>query len=322
MSLAADADAALFPALPGTEPEGPPFDPRFTGGTAFVDGEYVPILEARIPLIDRGFLRSDATYDVFHVWRGYAFRLEDHLDRFERNMGKLHFKIPYDKQEIGEICLECVRRSGLTESFVLMTATRGFGPAGTRDPRLCTNRFYAYAVPFVWIADEAARGRGFNLHVSGIERIRPQSVDPTVKNFHWMDLTLGQLEAYDAGCDTEVLVDSEGHITEGPGFNVFVVKGGRISTPEGGVFDGMTRRTVIEMAADLQNPVTERLVAITELSEADEVFLSSTAGGIIPVTRIDGKPLGDGKPGRLTRRMHDLYWGQKAKGWLGTKVYG
>jgi len=322
MSLAADADAALFPALPGTELAGPAVDPRFAGGTAFVDGAYVPILEARIPLIDRGFLRSDATYDVFHVWRGYAFRLQDHLDRFERNMKALHFQIPYGKDEIGEICLECVRKSGLTEAFVLMTTTRGFGPAGTRDPRLCTNRFYAYAVPFVWIADEAAKRRGFNLHVSRIERIRPQSVDPTVKNFHWIDLTLGQYEAFEAGCDTEVLVDSEGHITEGPGFNIFVVKGGRIATPASGVFDGMTRRTVIELAAALQNPVDERFVSIGELADADEVFFTSTAGGIIPVTKIDGRPVGDGTPGRLTRRIHDLYWGQKAKGWLGTKVYG
>lgn len=293
----------------------------YADGCAWIEGQFVPIAEARIPIMDRGFTRSDATYDVFHVWQGLAFRLEDHLDRFERNMAALRLKLPVSRAELREILLTCVRRSGLRDAFVLMTCTRGL-PSKTapRDPRLCDNRLYAYAIPFVWIANEAQRREGMHLHISPIERIRPEAVDPRVKNFHWIDLTRGLLEAFDAGCDIDVLVDGAGHVTEGPGFNLFVVKGGRIATPEAGVFDGMTRRTVMELAAELQQPVTERLVAIEEVQGADEVFITSTAGGIMPITRIDGAAVGDGRPGPVSRRIHDEYWSRKADGWLGTPI--
>ena len=298
-----------------------PTDPAFADGAAFIDGAYVPIGEARIPILDRGFTRSDATYDVFHVWRGLAFRLDDHLERFERNMAAMRFQLPHSRAEMGEILLECVRRAGLQDAFVQMTCTRGVSPRGSRDPRACENRFYAFAIPFVWIGNEQQRAEGMHLHISRVQRIAPEAVDPTVKNFHWLDLTRGLFEAFDADADIEVLVDAEGNVTEGPGFNLFAVRGGRLSTPASGVFDGMTRRTVIEMCADLQLPLSERLVPAQEIRGADEVFITSTAGGIIPITRIGGAAVGDGRPGPVTRRIHDLYWSRKADGWLGTPVH-
>lgn len=292
----------------------------FAEGAAYVDGAYVPLAEARIPLIDRGFTRSDATYDVFHVWGGRAFRLEDHLDRFERNMAAMRFNPPLDRAAMRETLIECVRLSGLRDAFVQMTLTRGLPVRGSRDPRLCENRYYAFAMPFVWIANEAQRAAGMHLHVSRVERISPRAVDPRVKNFHWMDLTLGLLEAFDAGADIDVLLDGAGNLTEGPGFNVFVVKDGRLATPAEGMFDGMTRRTVLELARELGIPVEERLVPADEARAADEVFITSTAGGIMPITLIDGAPVGGGQPGPMTRRVHDTYWSRKAEGWLGTPI--
>jgi branched-chain amino acid aminotransferase len=109
-------------------------------------------------------------------------------------------------------------------------------------------------------------------------------------------------------------------VTEGPGFNIFVVKNGRVATPASGVFDGMTRRTTLEICPELQIKCEERLVDIAEVRNSDEVFITSTAGGIMPITKIDGQVVGNGKMGPATQRIHDEYWGRKAKGWLGTKV--
>ncbi len=107
----------------------------YAGGAAFVDGRFVPVAEARVPILDWGFLRSDATYDVAHVWRGSFFRLEDHLDRFERGMARLRMSPPYDRSEIREILIGCVRRSGLREAYAEIICTRGVPPPGSRDPR-------------------------------------------------------------------------------------------------------------------------------------------------------------------------------------------
>ena len=295
-------------------------DPRFAEGTAFIDGEYVPVREARIPILDYGFLRSDATYDVAHVWKGYVFRLADHLDRFERNVAALRMRLPLSRDAVRGVLMECVRRSGLRDAFVHMTCTRGLPARGSRDPRKCENRFYAFAIPFVWIASEEQRARGLHLHISSIQRIPRASVDPTVKNFHWIDLTRGLFEAYDRGAEVEVLVDGEGNVTEGPGFNLFVAAGGRLATPAAGVLDGMTRRTVFDLCRDINLGVDAENIPVERVRRGDEVFITSTAGGIMPVTKIDGVPLGDGKPGPLTKQLHDLYWSRKAAGWLGTAI--
>lgn len=292
----------------------------FRDGAAFIDDAFVPIGEARIPILDRGFTRSDATYDVTHVWKGYIFRFDDHLERFERNMAALRMSLPYGRERMREILVDCVRLSGLRDAFLQMTCTRGLTPGGSRDPRMAVNRFYAFAVPFVWIADLEKQRTGLNLHISSIERISPRSVDPRTKNFHWIDLTMGLFEAYDAGCDVEVLVDGQGNVTEGPGFNIFVARDGRLMTPDEGVFDGMTRRTVIELARETNVKIEVAEVPIEAVRGADEIFLTSTAGGIMPVTRIDGVPVGDGAPGPLTSRLRDLYWSKKEAGWLGTPV--
>lgn len=277
-------------------------------GIAFVDGAYVPLAEARIPLIDRGFVRSDATYDVTHVWNGRFFRLDDYLERFHASMRGLRMSLPYSKAEIAAILTECVRRSGLRDAYVQMTCTRGVPPRGSRDPRLCENRFYAFAQPFVWIANEEQRRDGLKMVVSSVQRIPPEAVDPRIKNFHWLDLTMGIFEAYDRDATVAVLTDGAGNLTEGAGFNIFVVRDGVLATPDRGMFEGMTRRTVIEMAKQMGVACEVRPVSVDELRNADEVFITSTAGGIMPVTVVDGRIYGNGKPGALTGRIHDLYW--------------
>ena len=280
----------------------------YADGAAFVDGRFVPVAEARVPILDWGFLRSDATYDVAHVWRGSFFRLEDHLDRFARGMARLHMRPPYDRTEIREILIECVRLSGLHDAYAEVICTRGVPPPGSRDPRDCENNFFAFVVPFVWIADPEKQERGLHAVISRVQRIQPGAVDPTVKNYHWLDLEVGLYDAYDRGGETVILVDGEDNVVEGPGFNVFTVKGARMATPGRGILEGITRKTVIELAAEDGIPLEAREVPANEVRTADEVFITSTAGGVIPVTTVDGRAVGAGKPGPITLRLRGAYW--------------
>ena len=196
--------------------------------------------------------------------------------------------------------------AGLRDAFVEMLVTRGI--PRNRDPRTAENRFAVFAVPFVWILPPERRDAGLHLVITSIERIRAQSVDPTVKNYHWLDLVRGLYEAYDRGGETAVLVDAEGHVLEGPGFNVYAVSGGGAVTPGEGVLEGVTRGTAAELLARRDVPVAMRPLHGDELRSADEVFVTSTAGGVMPISIIDGAPVGGGAVGPVTARLIEDYW--------------
>ena len=255
-----------------------------------------------------GLFALDATYDVAHVWQGSFFRLEDHLDRFFRGMERLHMSLPLDRHQIRDILFRCVRLTRLRDAYVEMICTRGLPAPGSRDPRQCSNRFYAFAIPFIWIADPEKQRQGLHLIISQAQRIPPEAVDPMVKNYHWMDMVAGLYEAYHRGGETAVLVDGQGNIVEGPGFNIFVVKNGQVATPARGILEGITRKTVMEVAQGLNIALEARAVAATEARQADEVFITSTAGGVMPVTQVDGHLLDGGRPGPLTQQFRQQYW--------------
>ena len=277
----------------------------YTKGAAYIDGQLVPIAEAKISLLDWGFLHSDATYDVVHVWDGKFFRLNDHLQRFYSGMDKLRMSIPYSPEQVQEIISDCVKATGLRESYVEIITTRGTPQPGSRDPRLCTNKFFAFAIPFVWITQP---DQGLHLVISETQRIPAASVDPVVKNYHWLDLVKGQFEAYDKGGETAALVDAEGNIMEGPGFNIFAIKGGVITTPANGVLQGVTRKTAIQLAYESGYEMIEGTLTASLLGSADEVFATSTAGGIMPISKIDGKDVGNGGIGPITKTLQNAYW--------------
>jgi branched-chain amino acid aminotransferase len=285
-------------------------DKRFEQGCAWVDGGYVPLSEARVPIIDMGFLRSDVTYDVVSVWKGQFFRLDDHFARFEASWTSLHMNPRMSTGEMREILFQCVRHTGIRDAYVAMILTRGIAQPGVRDPRVIENRYYAYAVPYVWLVKpEAQETTGIHLVIANTSfRIPPSSVDPTVKNFHWGDMVRGVFEAYERGGESVLLTDAQGTLTEGPGFNLFIWHQGKLQTPANGVLHGITRRTVMELAAEqgLETQATD--IHRDQLSDAEEVFITSTAGGVMPVTKLDGKPVGAGKPGKRTLALRQRYW--------------
>lgn len=278
------------------------------GGAAWIGGEYCPVEEAEISVLDLGVTRSDATYDVVHVWRGRFYRLDDHLDRFAASCARLRLDPGYDRAGIEAILHGCVGRTGLRAAYVSMTCTRGRLAAGSRDLRTARCTFYCYAVPFVWIATPGQQSTGVSLWISEVTRIPPRSVDPLVKNYHWLDMEVAQLEAYDHGAQLVVLRDESGAITEGPGFNVFAHVDGRWLTPASGTLAGITRRSLIELAAEAGDTVQEGRLSAGDLRRAAEVAITSTAGGIMPVTLLDGQPVGTGTPGPRTTSLRERYW--------------
>jgi len=280
----------------------------FSNGAAYVNEQFVPIAEAKISILDWGFLHSDATYDVAHVWKGKFFRLDDHIDRFVSGIDKLHMSIRHKRGDLRSILIDCVKKSGLQDAYVEMICTRGIPKPGSRDPRECTNRFFAFAIPFVWIANPEKQKKGLHLIVSRLQRIPPESVDPAVKNYHWLDMVMGLFEAYDRGGETAVVVDVQGNLIEGPGFNIFAVKDRTITTPARGVLEGITRRTAIEIATDHGYEVIQHNLAADDARTADEVFATSTAGGIMPITKIDGRTISSGMPGSVTQELQERYW--------------
>lgn len=290
-----------------------------TDGVAYVDGAFVSVDEARLPLLDWGFLHSDATYDVAHVWQGAFFRLDDHLDRFEASVASLRLTLPLSRREMADVLHECVRRSGLRDAYVEMICTRGLPTPGSRDPRTCRNAFYAFAVPFIWIADERQRQRGLDVIIGGQQRIPPASVDPRTKNYHWLDFVMGLFEAYDRGGETVVLTDGAGNVVEGPGFNVFAVVDGTLITPDSGMLEGVTRRTALDLCDELDLPAAIDVLTVDQLMEAEEAFLTSTAGGVVPVRSVDGHRLPE-CPGPMTARVRRLYWKKHEAGAFTTPV--
>ncbi|MDK3019746.1 aminotransferase class IV [Pseudodonghicola flavimaris] len=283
-------------------------EPQDAHGCAYVNGAFIPLAEAQIPMLDRGFVRSDATYDVTHIWKGHFFRLDDYIARFYASMAGLRMEIDESPAELRELILQAARHSGLEDAYVQMTCTRGVPPTGSRDPRMCKNQLSLFVQPFVWISRPEQQETGLKMVVAKTPRIPSEAVDQRIKNFHWLDLTRGIFEAYDQGADVAVHPSIHGGLTEGAGFNVFCLKGRTLSTPATGIFEGMTRRTVIELAPSHQLDVEVGRVNAEQLYDADEVFLTSTAGGVMPVREIDGRPVGTGRPGPITLALRKAYW--------------
>jgi branched-chain amino acid aminotransferase len=281
-----------------------------TQGVGYQNGEYVPRGDMTMSVHDLGFLMSDMTYDAVKVWKGKFFRLNDHMDRWDRSIALRSYSGIPKRQEILDILFECVRRSGLRESLVYWIATRGIATDQRRDLRTCKNTFMAWAGPFNYIVPKELtdQGKGVNLYISSIQRTPPESIDPTVKSFSRLDFSRALMEAYEHDSDHPILLDAEGNVTEGRGWNLFALYGSDLVSPDSGVLEGVTRATVIELCA--KTNIKGRLGKIkgTELKDADEMFMATTAGGIMPITHLNSQPVGSGNVGPFTSRIRDLYW--------------
>jgi branched-chain amino acid aminotransferase len=292
----------------------------FDQSIAYIDGGYMPVVDAKISVLDFGFTHSDVTYDVVSVWNGRFFQLEAHLDRFFESMRKLRLDPGMSRDEMRSILTECVRRTGFRNAYIGMVCTRGVPPRGSRDMRDCKNQFLAYCLPYIYIFKPDQREKGIKAIISSFMRIPSAAVDQTIKNYHWLDMVRSQWEAYDKGADTAFLLDLDGNVTEGPGYNVFVVRDGQLLTARKNVLEGITRKSVLQIAAEEGITTIETDIKPADLYASDEVFVASTGGGVMPVTNVDGHIFSNGAPGPVTLRMRDLYWQRHDVDWNATPI--
>jgi branched-subunit amino acid aminotransferase/4-amino-4-deoxychorismate lyase len=278
-------------------------------GVGFMDGEYLPVSEMRLPITDMGFQLGDMCYDAIHVHNGSFFRLADHLDRWEHSIKERRYdSLNLDREQVAEVLHGCVARADLRHAMVTFVATRGSPTTAHKDLRTCRNRFMVWALPYYSVLAEGEDETGCDIIIADTIRIPTESVDPRVKNFGRLDFVRALFEAYDREARYAVLLDADGNITEGRGWNIFALHGGKLTSPESGVLEGITRQTVIELSKTLNIECRITKLPVNALREADEVFITSTAGGIMPVRSIDARSVGDGAPGPVTMRFKDLYW--------------
>ena len=279
-------------------------------GAAWMNGAVTPLVEARLPVNDWGILHSDITYDVVPVWDGGFFRLADYMARFRDSRASLRLDIGMTEDEISAALHDMVAASGLRAAYVAMVASRGVPLIpGTRDPRECGNHFYGWCVPYIHVMrpDMPPESRTAWIAKS-VTRIPESSIDPRVKNYHWGDFTAGLFEAKDHGFETVILLDADGCVTEGPGFNVFAIHGDKLVTSDHGALEGISRRTVLEMAAEHGLSTEIRPLPLDEFMAADEVFLSTSGGGVAPLTRVDDRIFCNGAVGPVASALHETYW--------------
>lgn len=276
-------------------------------GVAWIDGNVFPLSEARIPILDQGFLHSDLTYDVPAVWDGRFFRLDDHLDRFAASCEKMRLRNPMNRQTLRQTLIDMVARTEIRDAYVELILTRGL--KFVREYKTAENNLYLLVMPYIWAMPLQFHKTGGSAIVTRtVRRTPPGAMDPTIKNLQWGDFTRGWLEASDRGAIYSFLPDGDGNITEGGGYNIFAVKDRVLHTPRHGVLEGITRKTVIELAAAKGIATIMDFVSVDLLYRADELFMCTTAGGVMPITQLDGEPVGGGRVGPVTRDLWEAYW--------------
>jgi branched-chain amino acid aminotransferase len=289
-------------------------------GAAWINGEHITADEAKISIFDSGFIGGVAIFDTLACWQGSIFKLETHLARFERSAHAAMIPLLVSGEALGKLVVEVTRRSGLQDAYVQVLATRGRRPspsARSNEPTLIV-----YAVPYVWMAAKEKIASGISVMIPSTRNWSPTVVDPKVKNFNRMHSYMARIEADLAGVDDVVMLDDRGYLTESRGSNLFLIRGGSLYSPQTGILEGITRETVFEIAAELGVPAEERDMTPFELYVADEAFLSTTAGGIIPIVTADGRMVGSGAPGPITGRINHHYWQRHITGPNLTPVYG
>ncbi len=275
--------------------------------TVYLNGEFLPPEQARVPVSDRGFVFGDGVYEVIPAYGGHLFRLEQHLARLRRSLGEIRLADPLSATHWRALLQDLVARNGGGDQSVYVQVTRGAAPRDHAFPKETQPTVYAASSPLKPLpADLAQHG----VAVITLDDIRWQRCD--IKAIALLSNILLRQRAIDAGAVEAVLI-RDGVITEGAASNVFIVRGGVLVTPAKGPFllPGVTRDLILELAVANGVPIEEASFTAGALRHADEVWLTSSTREILPVTRVDQQPVGEGKPGPLWQRMMALYQAYK-----------
>ncbi|MBI3943052.1 MAG: branched-chain-amino-acid transaminase [Chloroflexi bacterium] len=288
----------------------------------YIDGAFYPESQAKISVFDHVVLYGDAVYDTCCAWGGKIFKLDRHMDRLYASARALKLQIPLAQAQLSEVVVETVRRNQLQNAYIKIVATRGVGERPLMSPYHCKPNLIVFAKPYMSLAGDDQELQGIRVKVASWRRIPDECLPSQVKSCNYLNHILMRMEANEAGYDDALELTTQGYVAEAPGYNVFTVKQGRIYTPDEEILYGITRETVFEIAARHQIAVIAGRLTVFDCYVADEVFYSSTAGGIFPVKEIDGRVIGDGRPGPITRLVHGAYQDLLASGTQSTPVYG
>ncbi len=273
----------------------------------YLDGEFVPQAEAKVSVYDHGYLYGDGVFEGIRAYNGRVFKLKEHVDRLYDSAKAIAMDIPLSREEMSEAILETLRKNNLRDAYIRPIVSRGVGDLGL-DPRKCEK-------PTIVIIAQgwgAMYGDLYEVGLTGVSvavrRNAPDALSPNIKSLNYLNNILAKIEANEKGGDEAIFLDNNGFISEGSGDNIFIVKNGKVLTPFTiNNLKGITRATAIELLEGMDIKVIETNLGLFDLYTADEVFVTGTAAEAAPLVKVDGRLIGNGKPGPLTKKMVDAF---------------
>jgi len=275
-----------------------------SSAVVYLDGEWLDRDSAKVSVFDHGLLYGDGVFEGMRTYGGKTFRLAEHVDRLYDSARAILLQVPISKAEMIAITEEGVRRSGVQDGYLRHIITRGVGDLGL-DPRKCPRAsiIIIFDVIAIWPAERYEQG--LTLITAGTPINQREALSPRVKSLNYLNHILAKVEATNAGADDAIMLDSGGFIAEATGMNLFVWKKDTLYTPAvyAGLLRGVTRDTIMEVAAEAGYRVVETMLNRYDLYTAEEAFLTGTAAEVAPIRMVDGRVIGEGKAGPVTRDL-------------------
>ena len=273
----------------------------------YLNGAFVPNEEARVSVFDHGFLYGDGVFEGIRAYNGRVYRLTEHVDRLFDGAKAIDLTVPLTKQEMIEAILETLRQNNLTDAYIRPIISRGDGDLGL-DPRKCP-KANVVVIAVEWGAMYGdLYEKGLTAVSVSIRRNPAEALPPNIKSLNYLNNILAKIEANYKGGDEAIIFDTNGYVAEGSGDNIFVVKNGAICTPPTiNNLRGITRAAVLELLEAMGIPYAEQNMGYYDLYTADEVFVTGTAAEVAPITLIDGRTIGTGRPGPITRQLIEAF---------------
>jgi branched-chain amino acid aminotransferase len=274
----------------------------------FIDGKYYDERNAKISVFDHGLLYGDGIFEGIRAYHGRVFKLQEHIDRLFYSAKAILLEIPMSPARIMSAVIEACRRNKIRDGYIRLVVTRGVGTLGL-NPKSCKRPSVIIIADKIQLYPPGVYRRGLDIITVPTTRNLHSALNPAIKSLNYLNNILAKIEANNGGCEEAVMLNAEGFVAECTGDNLFIVKNGALLTPplSAGALYGITRLTVMELAEESGLKVSEPNLTRYDLFSADECFLTGTGAEIVPVVKIDGRIIGTGKPGRVTRRLEDAY---------------
>lgn len=274
----------------------------------YINGEYFSKDKATISVYDHGLLYGDGIFEGMRIYSGKVFRLHEHLLRLWESATAISLQIPIGIDDLTNDVNEAVKRNGLEEGYIRLIVTRGAGALGL-DPFQCANPQIIIIVDKITLYPKALYENGLELVTASTIRNHPAALSPRIKSLNYLNNVLAKMEGLKAGCKEALMLNHQGQVAECTGDNVFIVKAGQLITPpkEAGILEGITRNAVIDLAKEAEIETIESPLTRHDLFVADECFLTGSAAEVIPVVTLDGRTIGTGSPGPITKQLNDAF---------------